>query len=67
MSSPASGKLVVVGTGLIGGSFALALKNAGKVGSVVGVGRGRDNLDRALRLAQKRSLSGPLEPRPAYS
>ena len=50
MSSPAPGKLVVVGTGLIGGSFALALKDAGKVGSVVGVGRGRDNLDQALRL-----------------
>ena len=50
MSPTAPGKLVVVGTGLIGGSFALALKNAGKVGSVVGVGRGRDNLDQALRL-----------------
>ena len=50
MSSPAPGKLVVDGTGLIGGSFALALKDAGKVGSVVGVGRGRDNLDQALRL-----------------
>lgn len=50
MPSPAQGKLVVVGTGLIGGSFALALKDAGKVGNVVGVGRGRDNLDQALRL-----------------
>ncbi len=51
MSSPAPGKLIVVGTGLIGGSFALALKNAGEVGSVVGVGRSRDNLDQALRRA----------------
>lgn len=51
MPSPASGKLVVVGTGLIGGSFALALKDAGKIDSVVGVGRGRDNLDQALRRA----------------
>jgi prephenate dehydrogenase len=50
VSPTAPSKLVVVGTGLIGGSFALALKNAGKVGSVVGVGRGRDNLDQALRL-----------------
>jgi len=50
VSSAASGKLVVVGTGLIGGSFALALRDAGKVDSVVGVGRGRDNLDQALRL-----------------
>ena len=50
MSSSAPGKLVVVGTGLIGGSFALGLKEVGKVGSVVGVGRGRGNLDQALRL-----------------
>lgn len=50
MSADAQGKLVVVGTGLIGGSFALALKDAGKAGSIVGVGRGRDNLDQALRL-----------------
>ena len=50
MSSPAPGKLVVVGTGLIGGSFALALKNAGQVDGVVGIGRSRDNLDQALRL-----------------
>jgi len=38
-------KLVVVGVGLIGGSFALALRRAGAVGTVVGVGRGRGNLD----------------------
>jgi prephenate dehydrogenase len=40
--------LAVVGVGLIGGSFALALKEARHVGSVVGVGRGRENLDAAL-------------------
>ena len=44
------GKLVVIGTGLIGGSFALALKRARAVRRVTGVGRGRGNLDRALRL-----------------
>ena len=44
----AVGKLVVVGVGLIGGSFALALKAAGAVGEVVGVGRSRANLDTAL-------------------
>ncbi len=43
-------KLLVVGVGLIGGSLALALKAAGAVRSVVGVGRGRANLDDALRL-----------------
>lgn len=42
-------KLVVVGTGLIGGSFALALKQDARVGVVVGVGRGRDNLEQARR------------------
>ena len=41
-------KLVVVGVGLIGGSFALALKGRGAVGEVVGVGRSRANLDDAL-------------------
>ena len=40
--------LAVVGVGLIGGSFALALREARRVGSVVGVGRGRANLDAAL-------------------
>ena len=41
-------KLVVVGVGLIGGSFALALRRGGNVGQVVGVGRTRSNLDAAL-------------------
>jgi len=43
------GKLVVVGVGLIGGSFALALKRSGAAGTVVGVGRSRGNLDAAQR------------------
>ena len=43
-------KLVIVGVGLIGGSFALALKRKGLVKRVVGVGRGRANLERALQL-----------------
>lgn len=42
--------LVVTGVGLIGGSFALALKGAGQVRHVIGVGRGRANLEEALRL-----------------
>lgn len=45
------GKLVVIGVGLIGGSFALALRAAGRVGTVVGVGRSRANLDTARELA----------------
>lgn len=44
------GKLVVIGIGLIGGSFALALKQAKAVKHVVGVGRTRKNLNAALRL-----------------
>jgi len=42
-------KLVVIGVGLIGGSFALALKKARAVGHVVGVGRTRRNLAVARR------------------
>ena len=42
------GKLVVVGVGLIGGSCALALRRAGAVREVVGVGRTRANLDTAV-------------------
>ena len=41
---------MVVGVGLIGGSFALALKEAGAAGRVVGVGRGAKNVARALEL-----------------
>lgn len=44
------GKVVVFGVGLIGGSFALALKKAGAAGEVVGIGRSRATLDEALRL-----------------
>ena len=43
-------KLVVIGVGLIGGSFALALKRARVVKQVVGVGRTRRNLNAALKL-----------------
>lgn len=43
-------KLVIVGVGLIGGSFALDLRRAGLVQHVVGVGRSAENLQRALQL-----------------
>ena len=43
-------KVVVVGVGLIGGSFALALKAAGAVDHVVGVGRRTGTLERARAL-----------------
>ncbi|MFC5512178.1 prephenate dehydrogenase [Massilia jejuensis] len=44
------GKVVIVGVGLIGGSFALALKGAGAVRQVVGMGRSREAMARALEL-----------------
>jgi len=44
------GKLVIFGVGLIGGSFALALKKRRAVARVVGVGRSRANLLAARRL-----------------
>ena len=43
-------KIVIFGVGLIGGSFALALKQAGAVGQVVGVGRTAATLERARQL-----------------
>jgi prephenate dehydrogenase len=43
-------KLAVIGVGLIGGSLALALKQAGVVGEVTGIGRGLPNLEKALEL-----------------
>jgi prephenate dehydrogenase len=43
-------KLVVIGVGLIGGSFALALRKAGCVQHITGVGRSRENVQRALKL-----------------
>ena len=49
-TKPRINKLVVIGVGLIGGSFALALKKAHMVRQVVGVGRSRKNLKDALRL-----------------
>jgi len=43
-------RLAVIGVGLIGGSCALALKRAGVVERVVGIGRGESNLQRAKEL-----------------
>src|SRR5258705_5494806 len=51
-------RLAVIGVGLIGGSFALALRQAGKVTQVVGVGRNRANLD----LARERRIIDSIAP-----
>jgi prephenate dehydrogenase len=50
MSTPAFNKIVVFGVGLIGGSFALALKRAGRTAKVIGIGRSEKNLKDALAL-----------------
>ena len=50
MNGPLFKKVVIFGVGLIGGSFALALKKAGAVGCVVGIGRSQASLARALEL-----------------
>ena len=50
MSPRPLSRLVVVGVGLIGGSFALALRRAGLVQTVIGVGRSPDNLGKAKEL-----------------
>lgn len=49
-ATPRFERVAVVGVGLIGGSFALALKAAGLCGHVLGVGRGAANLESARRL-----------------
>ncbi len=43
-------RLAVIGVGLIGGSLARALREAGEVGEIVGCGRSRENLERAVEL-----------------
>lgn len=44
------GRLAVIGVGLIGGSLARALRQVGRVDHIVGCGRGRENLERAVEL-----------------
>ena len=43
-------RLAVIGVGLIGGSFALALRKAGAVGSIIGIDSDPDNLECAYSL-----------------
>ena len=44
------GTVTIVGVGLIGASLGLALKQAGVVTKVLGVGRSKHNLDQALKM-----------------
>jgi prephenate dehydrogenase len=41
-------RLAVIGVGLIGGSFARALREAGAVGTIIGIDTDRENLNQAL-------------------
>jgi prephenate dehydrogenase len=50
MTKPLIGRLLVCGVGLIGGSFAAALKQAKQVGEVVGIGRTAESMQDALSL-----------------
>lgn len=50
MDQPLIPVLAVVGTGLIGGSFAAALRRVGQVGKIIGVGRNHDSLATAKQL-----------------
>ena len=50
MARSAFNKLVIFGVGLIGGSFALAVRRAGLAKQIVGVGRSKANLKKALRM-----------------
>ncbi len=50
MTQPLFRKVVIFGAGLIGGSFALALRKAGAVSEIVGFGRSASTLQQAMHL-----------------
>ncbi|WP_180977436.1 prephenate dehydrogenase [Janthinobacterium sp. ROICE36] len=60
MTTPALKKIVIFGVGLIGGSFARALKHAGAVGTVIGMGRSSASLSRARELGIIDEIGGDL-------
>lgn len=49
-AQPLIQRMCIIGVGLIGGSLARALREAGEVGEVIGCGRNADNLRTAVRL-----------------
>jgi prephenate dehydrogenase len=57
---PVLNKVVVFGVGLIGGSFARALRQAGAVRTVVGMGRSAASLQKALELGIIDHIGGDL-------
>jgi prephenate dehydrogenase len=56
------GQMTICGVGLIGGSLALAARNAGLVGKIVGLGRSQANLDVAVKRGMiDRATRDPVE------
>jgi len=47
---PPKKTVAIIGVGLIGGSLALALKSLPEIGKMVGIGRKKESIDRALAL-----------------
>lgn len=60
MLTPVLNKVVIFGVGLIGGSFARALKHAGAVRTVVGMGRSPASMARALALGIIDEIGGDM-------
>ena len=50
LDGPVINNLCVIGTGLIGGSFCLALKQAGACKKITGAGRSEETLQKAQKL-----------------
>ena len=47
MAEPYFDRVAIIGVGLIGGSLAMVLKDKGLCNTIVGVGRGKENLEAA--------------------
>lgn len=60
MTNVVINKLVIIGVGLIGGSFALALRKAELARHITGVGRSRENMTRALKRGLIDEIAGDL-------
>lgn len=58
---PLFNRLAIIGVGLIGGSAALALKQSGQAGRILGIGRRPEELQEALRLGVVDEIATDLE------
>lgn len=62
MNSPQIKQIAIVGVGLIGGSFGMALKKRGLAERIIGIGRSSERLQRAVELGAIDSWSLEIEP-----